>query len=385
MAVGMTLSYTSPGLPEITLKWNLSSIESTLFNAITSFLAVLGAPLVQLLVGRTGRRLLVFISSIVVLVGWVLLIVCPVGQQKWLLFVSRSVSGVGIGLVMTISPIFLSEISPTEYRGAYGVMSQLFVSIGCVFIYLMGVWLDYWKIAFISMVPSMILCITIFFFPDSKVSIDNNGFKSFDKVTIFRKKYVKPLLLSIATVFFQQFSGFNGLLTNLQTIFNNVGLVLSPSISAAIVSCAQVISTIVSSFIVDKFGRRILWSISSIGTAISLFVIFLDDVISISNYFPIIFLFLYVFLFGLGLGPLPWFISPELFTDDVRSKAYSIVQAVNSILCSCVIFVIPEMISGLTMRYTFLTFSILMVLSFLFGLLLLPETSGKEMGEDLNV
>jgi MFS family permease len=88
-----------------------------------------------------------------------------------------------------------------------------------------------------------------------------------------------------------------------------------------------------------------------------------------------------VFVFGLGLGPLPWFVVPELFPDDVRSAAMGVVQAVNWALAALMIFVFPTFTEKMTLAWVYVFYGIVMVLAMLYGLFLLPETKGVEMGE----
>ena len=52
--------------------------------------------------------------------------------------VCRFFQGVFVGCYMAITPIYIHEIVPKQIRGSYGVFTQLFVAIGTVVSYALG-------------------------------------------------------------------------------------------------------------------------------------------------------------------------------------------------------------------------------------------------------
>ena len=69
---------------------------------------------------------------------------------------------------------------------------------------------------------------------------------------------LKPLLISILIMFGQQFSGINAIMFYGVTIFEAAQTRLNSFVESIIMTGMQVIITIISSLIVDKFGRRCL-------------------------------------------------------------------------------------------------------------------------------
>lgn len=75
-----------------------------------------------------GRKKGIFIAVLVYLVG----VAFQLGDShKWRLFLScRFISGLGVGSLTVLVPMFLSETAPTSIRGAMVVLYQLMVTLG---------------------------------------------------------------------------------------------------------------------------------------------------------------------------------------------------------------------------------------------------------------
>jgi hypothetical protein len=74
-------------------------------------------------------------------------------------------------------------------------------------------------------------------------------------------------------------------------------------------------------------------------------------------------------------------VAPELFPDEVRSPAMAATQAVGWALAALMVFVFPNMQEDMTLAWVYFFYGVVMALSFVFGIVMLPETRGKEMGD----
>lgn len=301
-------------------------------------------------------------------------------SYRALAYVGRGISGFGVGAVSTVNPVYIAELSPTEVRGAYGVMSQLFCSIGALLIYFFGIWLKWRPLSGIAMAPPAISILCLFFIPESPAFERMERREKKRQENLFQKKYIKAFFISLLIVIFQQFSGINALLTNLTVIFSDSNINLNPSVSSVIVTSAQVITVACSTPLVELLGRRATWWISSLGQGIFLLISWANEKWHWSKILPVVMLFCDVLFFGIGLGPLPWFVVPELFPDGVRGLAMGIIQAVNWFLAALMIFVFPTMQDTMTLAWVYFFYGIIMIISFFYGLFFLPETRGEEMG-----
>ena len=91
-----------------------------------------------------------------------------------MLVVARFIGGVGIGMLSMVAPLYISEISPPEIRGALLVLEELSIVSGIVIAfwitygtqYIMGEWS--WRLPFLlQMVPGLVLGVGILFLPFS--------------------------------------------------------------------------------------------------------------------------------------------------------------------------------------------------------------------------
>ncbi|RXG62313.1 Facilitated trehalose transporter Tret1, partial [Armadillidium vulgare] len=86
-----------------------------------------------------------------------------------------------------------------------------------------------------------------------------------------KKSYIlKPLLMSLGLMFFEQFSGINAVLFNLALIFDRAGSKMSSNVSSIIIGVTQILGTFVAALLMDKAGRKMLLITSSSIMTVSL-------------------------------------------------------------------------------------------------------------------
>lgn len=81
---------------------------------------------------------------------------------------------------------------------------------------------------------------------------------------------LKPLMITLGLMFFNQFCGANAVGFYTVSIFEETGLGLNAYLSSIIVGIVQVVATALASAFVDKAGRRVLLLFSFATMAISL-------------------------------------------------------------------------------------------------------------------
>lgn len=72
------------------------------------------------------------------------------------------------------------------------------------------------------------------------------------------------LIISLALMLFQQFSGINAVIFFAQNIFEAAGSTLDPAVCSIIVGVVQVVMTVASALLIEKAGRRVLLLQSSV-------------------------------------------------------------------------------------------------------------------------
>jgi len=145
---GYTLGFTSPALPAMYGQnsaqvftvtdcndSNISSQTGSLFSSIVNIGAVFGAMVAGRLADYIGRKFALASAAIPLVAGWVWLAMVRDPTQAIL---SRAMAGVGVGMCSSLTPMYISEIAPTAYRGALGALNQLLITIGIFGVYFIG-------------------------------------------------------------------------------------------------------------------------------------------------------------------------------------------------------------------------------------------------------
>ena len=87
---------------------------------------------------------------------------------------------------------------------------------------------------------------------------------------------------------------------------------------------------------------------------------------------------------GIGLGGIPWLMMSELFPTRIRAKAVSITTTFLWITIFSGAYLFPALTTASkhlvgSVGGAFWLFTIICILAFLFGLLMMPETKGRTL------
>ncbi|KAK3033246.1 hypothetical protein RJ639_033126 [Escallonia herrerae] len=359
---------------------NYCKFDSQLLTSFTSSLYVAGlvASFFASPVTRAfGRKPSILIGGAAFLAGAAL---GGAASDVYMLIFGRVLLGVGVGFANQSVPLYLSEMAPPRYRGAFNMGFQFCVGIGVLSANLInygtqkikGGW--GWRISLaMAAVPAAILTLGALFLPETPNSLiqhSNNHAKAkrmlervrgtadvqaelddlikaseISKTTkypfknIIQRKYRPQLVISIAIPFFQQVTGINVISFYAPVLFRTIGLGESASLMSAVVTGLMGTgTTFLSLLIVDKIGRKSLFKIGGIQMFVSQFLVGgimaakLGDHGGLSKGYALlvtILICIYVAGFGLSWGPLGWLVPSEIFPLEIRSAGQSITVAVG--------------------------------------------------------
>ncbi|CAO1600760.1 MAG: hypothetical protein LQ349_000373 [Xanthoria aureola] len=113
----------------------LSTLDKSLITSSTSLFALIASPLAGILADRCGRKYVVLVSDVLFVVGalWQAWTVNVTG-----LVVGRSIIGLAVGGASLVVPLYISELSPSAFRGMLVTLSILFITGGQVVAYVLG-------------------------------------------------------------------------------------------------------------------------------------------------------------------------------------------------------------------------------------------------------
>lgn len=327
-----------------------------------------------------------------------------------------------MGGVFTVLPMFVGEISEDSVRGALGSFMQLFITFGLLFSYGIGPFTTIAHFNFACVIAPILFLVSFLNVPESpyyliavgdktkaenalkKLRSSENVEKELEVIKktveeslankasffdIFKSRgLTKALIISLALVTFQQFSGINVILFYTQTIFEATGSSIPPEIATIIIGVVQIIGSLITPIFVDKKGKRFLLLISAVGMAISEIVLgvyfyLLERKVDLQPFFwlPVLSLIVYMLTYCFGFGPLPWAVMGELFPANVKSSASTVTASFCWILAFFITKFFANMVDLLGTSGSFWLFSVGCVAAGVFVYTFLPETSGKSLQE----
>ncbi|KAJ1552020.1 hypothetical protein HK405_013012 [Cladochytrium tenue] len=142
-----------------------------------------------------------------------------------------------------------------------------------------------------------------------------------------------------------------------------------------LVSLTNLLTTIVSSRMIERAGRRALLLTAQLGMAASAFFVVLATHAGLGPIFVVVALMLFVGSFGVGLGSIPWLILPELVPAYAVGPAASYCTAINWGFSFVVALILPTVI-GLLGYDIFVLFGVFLLGFAALTRAFVPETKG---------
>ncbi|CAN6457779.1 unnamed protein product [Victoria cruziana] len=198
--------------------------------------------------------------------------------------------------------------------------------------------------------------------------------------------------MALAIPFFQQLTGINVIMFYAPVLFKTIGFGDNASLmSAVITGVVNVVATLVSIALVDRYGRRFLFLEGGVQMFICQVIIgiILGDKFGLSGKgtltkseadLVVFFICVYVSAFAWSWGPLGWLVPSEIFPLEIRSAGQSINVSVNLLFT----FVIAQAFLTMLCHFKFGLFFffagwVLIMTTFIF--FLLPETKNIPIEE----
>jgi SP family xylose:H+ symportor-like MFS transporter len=345
--------------------------------------------------------------------------------------VYRIIGGIGVGLASMISPMYIAEIAPAKIRGKLVSFNQFAIIFGMLVIYFVNYfiakqgdeqWLitDGWRLMFLSgAIPAGIFILLLFFVPETprylvltgkedkalsvlkKIAGNNQAKVILEEIKGTLHEANAPWLsygflvifVGIMLSVFQQFVGINVVLYYAGNIFRNMGASTDSSLlQTIIVGAVNLAFTVVAIMTVDKYGRKPLMIIGSIGMAVSMillgFTFFMGQtggmLTPAQGYAALAFMLIYTAAFAMSWGPVCWVLLAEIFPNSIRA-ALSIAVAAQWIANWIVSLTFPMMNDNIWLTekfnhgFSYWIYGIMGILSAIFVWKMVPETKGKTL------
>ncbi|KAL8167069.1 hypothetical protein V2J09_008568 [Rumex salicifolius] len=401
--------------------------DSQLLTAFTSSLYIAGLAaslLASRLTSTFGRKFTMILGGCTFLIGAA---INAAAQNIAMLILGRIFLGLGVGFTNQATPVYLSEVAPAKWRGSFSTGFQFFIGIGV----LAANCINYgtskhksgWRISLgLAIVPALIMTLGAFLITDTPSSLVERGkieeakrtltkvrgkdadidaelmaltkasevVKEANRepfVTIFERQYRPHLVMAVMIPFFQQVTGINVIAFYAPVLFQSVGFGSDSALIAAIIlGVVNLGSILVSTVVVDRFGRRVLFLeggvqmfICQVAVAIVLAatagVSHAQHISKDHAILVLVLMCLYAAGFGWSWGPLSWLIPSEIFPMKIRPIGQSITVAVNF----GVTFVLSQTFLTMLCHFkygAFLFYAGWIAVMTVFVTLFVPETKG---------
>lgn len=337
--------------------------------------------------------------------------------------VYRIIGGIGVGLASMISPMYIAEIAPANVRGKLVSFNQFAIIFGMLVIYFVNLmiarqgdeqWLitDGWRLMFLSgAIPAGIFVVLLFFVPETPRYLAMKG-KNDKALSVLQKIAGKDnaenilndikgtlhelnapwlsygagvIIVGVLLSVFQQAVGINVVLYYAGNIFRNMGASTDSSLmQTIIVGVVNLAFTVVAIMTVDKFGRKPLMIIGSIGMAISMIGLGFTFYSGHVGILALVFMLVYTAAFAMSWGPVCWVLLAEIFPNSIRG-ALSIAVAAQWIANWIVSLTFPMLNDNVWLTQTFnhgfsyWIYGIMSILSAIFMWKFVPETKGRTL------
>lgn len=374
-------------------------------------------PLAALSVHVLGRKKALFISIIPFLLSWIGIAFARTSTE---LILARSISGLGMAFSYTVTPIYLGEIAPDEFRSSIGLFMTVVNNIGILWIYAIGTFVELWVSSLLCIAPIIIYLIFYKYVPESpyfllkrkkneeaksilkklrkgdveeefsimEKSVIEVSFKESCKELFTDIRHRRALMISVGTFFVSQFTGGIAFLFYAHLIFQRAGN-LSPNTLSLIKAVLQVLTSIFSAYIVESTGKRPLLIISTIGSSVfmaaeGIYFYLHDNDFNVDAiwWLPLAGMILFNMFQVIGLQSVPLAFLGELFDPNIKYIAV----CVSKTSLALFVFIVGQLFELLVNNFgncaPFFTFCIIGLLSLIFIVLCVPETRGRSL-EDI--
>ena len=192
----------------------------------------------------------------------------------------------------------------------------------------------------------------------------------------FTKKYSKPIILAMSIAVFNQLSGINALLYYSAHIFKMAGSgAESALLQSVIIGFTNLIFTMAAMTVIDRFGRRRLMLVGSVGYVVSLSAAAYVFYTGTGGAVLLVSLLVFIASHAFGQGAVIWVFISEIFPNRVRARGQALGSFTHWIMAAAISWTFP-MIAAVSGWMTFAFYALCMIGQLLWVLIIMPETKG---------
>ena len=345
----------------------------------------------------------------------------------------RIMGGFAIGMASSLSPMYIAEVAPAQFRGKLVSLNQLTIVIGILLaqvtnwliakpvasdatvLEIMQSWNGQvgWRWMFgVTAIPSLLFFISMFAVPESPRWLAKNGAHPMAKRVLSRiggesygaqalaeieatlhedvnradltslrdPRLVRVLLLGVALAVLQQWCGINVIFNYAEEVFSAAGYTVSDILFNIVVTgVVNLVFTFVAIGSVDRYGRRVLMLTGSAGLAIIYTCLGAFYYVHSHGVHMLVLVVAAIGCYAMSLAPVTWVVISEIFPNRIRGAAMSVAVTALWVASFILTYTFPLLNQALGAASTFWIYAAICVAGFFFIKARLPETKGKTL------
>lgn len=394
-------------LNDLSLGWAFSSL---LFGCI------LGAGLAGRLADLYGRRKLLLWAA----VFFAITSAATGLAVSFASFVAaRFLGGLAVGTASLVSPMYISEVSPPHLRGRMGTLYQLAIVTGILVSYCINYLLrntgpDNWRWMFLSgVVPAIIFLVLLLRAPETprylfmagrpqealiilervtgpaQAAVEMKGIQASFQAKrgswrdLLRPGIRRAVFVGFCLAILIHISGINTIIDYAPSIFRSAGWKIDAALfSTFIIGLTNFSLTVVSFWTIDRYGRRPLYIVGSLGMFVALVGLVMAVVTGhFEGLVVLLLILLYLAFFCSCIGPVFWTLVPEIFPNSIRGTAMTVPVLTQWAANALVVLFFPYAFNRIGKSVTFGFLAVMALTQAIFTWFLVPETKNKRLEE----
>lgn len=381
--------------------------------------------------GRFGRKKLLLLSALLFAISSLL---TGLASTFISFVIWRIAGGIAIGIASNVSPTYIAEVSPAQWRGRLVSLNQMTIVVGILLAQIFN-WLiadrvpdnateavirsswngqTGWRIMFFAViVPSLLFLFSALFVPESPRWLIAQGRKDRARQIFTRiggdayalqateqveRAAASPaassrrlswsralrhvLLIGIVLAVLQQWSGINVLFNYAEEIYREAGYSVSGILfNIVITGVINLLFTLLALRTVDRWGRRTLMLIGCGSVAVCHLLIGICYLLRIHGMPLLIATLFTIGSYAMSLAPITWVLIAEIFPLRFRAEGVAISVSALWIASFLLTFTFPLLNAALGPAGTFFLYAAICAAGFFFVFALVPETKGRTLEE----
>ncbi len=379
---------------------------------------------------RFGRKLLLIAAGLVFAVSSI----GTAMASSFSVFVPwRIAGGFAIGMASSLSPMYIAEVAPAQFRGKLVSLNQLTIVIGILLAQVVN-----WRIAQpvpanataleilqswngqvgwrwmfgVTTIPSLLFFVAMFAVPESprwlakngahekakrvlsRIGGDAYGAQALGEIeatvvqdathadlrTLLDPRMLRVLMLGVALAVLQQWCGINVIFNYAEEVFSAAGYTVSDILFNIVVTGAvNLVFTFVAIGFVDRYGRRVLMLTGAAGLAIIYTILGGLYYVHSRGVHMLILVVAAIGCYAMSLAPVTWVLISEIFPNRIRGAAMSVAVTALWIASFILTYTFPLFNHTLGAAKTFWIYAAICVAGFVFIKARVPETKGKTL------